>query len=825
MSNRKLILEKPVGASWRRVLKSNTCLCTGLAVLSLVVVPTLASAQISEMVVTVRKRAESVQEIPTAVTVFSDEQITGRGISDVGDIAKFTTGLTFDEGFSPQDTRLQIRGLPATRGKPPVGVLLDGIDISSEAIGTAGGGTLVNLRLLDTERVEVVKGPHSALYGRNAFGGAINYVSKQPSDEFSGDLNLDVGGDGQFEVRGAVSGPVGETGLSLRLSAGHAEHDGFYENSVSGSDIGGFESDSVSLAAKFEASDDLTINGRIAWSDDEYDPAAMFNLGGGTGITSDLSIPTAANTGGVTTSTSATVGRIGSLGSFDHPIALSIDPRTQEDYPGSSLETVVASLHLDWDIGSVTFQSWTGYTKGEAFQFLDIDQVGLPPIAATLPLPGGTGEPLNVAQEFNVETETEQFSQEFRLSGPEDGRFRWAIGALYWDEDVDQVERNLSTALFSPTASAGLNTLLANAVVPPGVGLRETEHWSVYALTEFDFSDRWTLGVEARYAQEDYTYTLDSALTALGVGITPVAVSAASRVRGTIEEDDNFFTPRVSLEYQVNDDVLLYGSVAKGVKPGGVSTLSFFGSFDGKSYDSEELWNYELGVKSSVLDDTLVLNGAVFYQVYEGKQFNTQEVDPANPVGISSVVRNLGEAEILGLEFEAAWSPTPEFLFTAGYTWLDTEYTDFTFNSTSSSQIARAGVCDPIVLNGVSTCSITLDGNQLERAPEHSFAASASYTGTITADIDWMAELVAVYEGERYLDFSQRWELDSYWIADARLGVMSENWSAFVYAENIFEDDTVRNAQDNFDLFNFGTSVNLYAPPKRQIGVRLGYAW
>jgi len=631
----KIYQHTKTGSDVRRRLKSRTALSATFGMFAVLVAPAESFAQIDEMVVTVRKRAESVQDVPTAVTVFSADQITGRGIGDVGDVAKFTPGLTFDKGFSPQDTRLQIRGLPATRGKPPVGVLLDGIDISSEAIGTAGGGTLVNLRLLDAERVEVVKGPHSALYGRNAFGGAVNYVSKQPSDEFTGDLNADIGGDGQLELRGAVSGPVGDTGLSLRLSAGHAEHDGFYENSVSGSDLGGFESDSVALAAKFEASDNFTINGRIAWSEDEYDPAAIFNLGGGTGMTETLPVPDSANTGGVTASTSATVGRTGSIGSFDYPISQSINPRTGEDYPGSSLETVVASLNLDWDIGAVTLQSWTGYTKGEASQFLDIDRVGLPLVTVTSPLPGGMGEPLTVAQEFNLETETEQFSQEFRLSGSEEGRFRWSIGALYWDEDVDQVERNLSTSLFSETASAGLNTLLVNSIVPTGVGIRETQHWSIYALTEFDFTEKWTLGVEARYAEEDYTYTLDSALTALGLGVTPVAVLASSRLRGTATEDDKFFTPRISLEYQANDDVLIYGSVAKGVKPGGISTLSFFGSFDGKSYDAEELWNYELGLKSSVLDDTLVLNGALFYQIYEGKQFNTQEVDPANPVGIS----------------------------------------------------------------------------------------------------------------------------------------------------------------------------------------------
>ena len=152
-------------------------------------------------------------------------------IENISDLAKYTPGLVFDEGFVPQDTRPQIRGLPATRGRPPVGVLIDGIDVSSESMLTAGGGMLANLRLLDTERIEVVKGPQSALYGRVAFGGAINYISKKPGDETESSFSVDAGDYGQFEIKGATSGPWSNK-VSIGLNAALAKHDGYYQNSL-----------------------------------------------------------------------------------------------------------------------------------------------------------------------------------------------------------------------------------------------------------------------------------------------------------------------------------------------------------------------------------------------------------------------------------------------------------------------------------------------------------------------------------------------------------------------------------------------------------------
>ena len=181
-----------------------------------------AFADLEEIVVTARKREESLQEIPLTVTAFDSAAIERNRIQDIIDVAKYTPGLTFDEGFVPQDSRPQIRGLPSDRGKPPVGILIDGIDVSSLSMLSGGGGMLANLRLLDIERIEVVKGPQSALYGRTAFGGAINYISKKPGDNHERKLSADVGDYGQFEIKGSVSGPVNDK-VSLGINAAHSE--------------------------------------------------------------------------------------------------------------------------------------------------------------------------------------------------------------------------------------------------------------------------------------------------------------------------------------------------------------------------------------------------------------------------------------------------------------------------------------------------------------------------------------------------------------------------------------------------------------------------
>jgi outer membrane receptor protein involved in Fe transport len=140
-------------------------------------------AGIDELVVTARRRAETLQTVPLAVTAITAEQIAREGIKDVTNLIDSDPSLNFDQGIAPYDTRIVIRGLSPTRGRPNVASLVDGIDVSSEAIGVAGGSLLINPRLIDIARVEIVKGPQSALYGRSAFAGAINYITQDPERE------------------------------------------------------------------------------------------------------------------------------------------------------------------------------------------------------------------------------------------------------------------------------------------------------------------------------------------------------------------------------------------------------------------------------------------------------------------------------------------------------------------------------------------------------------------------------------------------------------------------------------------------------------------
>ncbi len=139
------------------------------------------SQEVTEIVVTTRRREENLQDIPVAVSSFSADDIEKRGIASTADVLKLVPGVQFDQGFSAADTRISIRGINSERGRTSAAVLVDGIDVSGENVTAGGGSSLLNTRLMDLERVEVVKGPQSALYGRNAFAGAISYITKQPS--------------------------------------------------------------------------------------------------------------------------------------------------------------------------------------------------------------------------------------------------------------------------------------------------------------------------------------------------------------------------------------------------------------------------------------------------------------------------------------------------------------------------------------------------------------------------------------------------------------------------------------------------------------------
>jgi outer membrane receptor protein involved in Fe transport len=237
----------------------------------------LFAQALEEIVVTARKTSESLQEVPLAITAITADEINRLGINNLNQIVQQDTSVQFDEGFTPSDTRVTIRGLSPTRGRPNVATLVDGIDVGSEAVSNPGGSVLVNPRLLDVERIEIVKGPQSALYGRSAFAGAIQYVTKDPSDVLEGDISIDANNEEDKQIRGSVSVPLTST-LGMLANGYLWDEEGYYNNSVTGGALGGGEGVGASVTFKFEPTDDLSFKWRTEYTDDETAPTAQTGL-------------------------------------------------------------------------------------------------------------------------------------------------------------------------------------------------------------------------------------------------------------------------------------------------------------------------------------------------------------------------------------------------------------------------------------------------------------------------------------------------------------------------------------------------------------------
>jgi iron complex outermembrane receptor protein len=768
---------------------------------------------IEEIIVTTRNREESLQSIPLSITAFTAADIERQGIRNIEDVARLTPGLTFDKGFAPQDTRPSIRGLPATRGRPPIGILLDGFDVSSSAIATGGGGALMNLRLVDVERIEVVKGPQSALYGRVAFGGAINYVTKKATDEFEGRVSSDVGTNGQAEVRGSFNGPITD-GVSMRFNAAYSQHGGFYKNSVSGSDIGGFESIGGAVAINLDLNENLTMDGRIAYSDDESEIRARSTIGG---IADAIFVSAPSN-------------HLGLAGAFNpafaplvfdpvnFPVSSGLDPRTGKDFTGSTLETLIATWKMEYDFGNnITFTSLTGWNDADVFQELDSDGTGAAFRFVPFPRPGGVNEPLGRQTVVRFLTNTKQFNQEFRIGDLTSDGLRWTVGAQYWEEDTDQTSKSEAHVLFFPGASAGLNAVLGGFPEDRDTG-RQTTHSSAYGLLEYDVTDQLTVTGQIRYSDEKFDYLIEDDGAAFGLGLFGPA-AFGPLVRLTANSTDDFWTMRGGVEYAVADDSILYASISKGVKPGGFDTITVGNELDSKRFTPETLWNYEIGSKNTFADGRVQFNFAGFFMDYTDKQVTTQVLDPSQPAGLGVVTRNAGAAEVYGLEADALFAITEELTFSGAYTFLDAGYSDFVFATGSANDIIRGGSCEP---NDLGTCNVNLSGNALERSAKHSFTLDLSYSTLVTDDISLIAEVSAQYQGNRWLAHWNRWRLNSYWNVDARLGFETDKWSFIGYVENLAGDDTIRSAQENFGLFTFGTAIQQFAPDGRQWGLRMG---
>lgn len=830
------------------------CLIPGVCAVALAA--PIYAQDLEEIVVVARKREESLQEVPISITTFSQEDLEVQGIESLEDIARQSAGIIFDNGFGPQDVRVVMRGLSPTRGRPNVAVLLDDVDISGEAIRTSGSSLTVNPRLIDVERIEVVRGPQSALFGRSAFGGAIHYVTRRPSEERRAKVSVDVSAQGKHELTALASGPLGDN-FFMGFNAAVWSEDGFYENEITGAEVGGQEGVGATLTAALDVSDSVRLTARFEFTDDEFGTPAS------TASQQRTFLPAPREGAGVVWSPLATGVEqpFGPVASIDElSLTLSPDPRTGEDYPGTNRDVVRGHLRAEIEFGGALLTSITHVGTVESVQFFDSQRIG----DASAPVrPFGT----SVAGEVEFETKTDLFSQEIRLRSTGDGPWTWVFGGLHWADDTHLDEYSITCIMqgfrapfsMDPTLPISCGHWMARVGTElPRVNHpwdRETSHFSVYGLVDWQFTEAWDVGLEARYVSEELdisgpnSSTLISNLFWRDGGKPQEVFVPREGPQNTDEVDDSYLVPKLVLRYRPSDEQTWYGSVSRGVKPAGVSTLVGPQGYDNPEvyrFEAEEITVYELGWKTSWMDNRLRFNGAVFHQDFSDKQITTQYLPPGEGAVLGTRPENASAAKITGFEIDTTAILTDNLTMRWGYTWLDSEYDEFNKLGNSVGDAARGGSCEVVTLGGNFTCLIDLTGNELEDVPQHQLFAGISWRSPMANGAEFMVDFDVQYQSSRWETEWNLLEVESYMLADVRVGVSRGPWTAMAYVSNLFDDDTPRSALSAPDFTGisvviwpgrssprggpvftqlFPNLTNVYYPDPREFGIRASYTF
>ncbi|WP_184015659.1 TonB-dependent receptor [Sphingobium boeckii] len=578
-----------------------------------------------DIVVTARKREETLQEVPLTINVLSQAQIERQAISNLADIAKNTPGLTFADGISQGDPRLSIRGQSNIRAasQPTVGVFIDGIDIPF----LSG----LNTESLDISRIEVVKGPQSALFGRGVEAGAINYISRRPEFETNGYMQGEVGTDELYDIRGRINLPVSDT-FAVSASGRYKNFDGFYSNKLTGrSTIGGGEVKTGAFAARYKPDDRLEVYLRTSYSDEYLEQQAR------------VSVDSNTKTG----PGAAQVWYVGALKADPDQIFANSD-----NYGGFRREVYTASLIVDYDIGPVTFSSISGYNHTNRLIDIDADYMGT----------NSTQLPLHPVFRNNVrgysDLSLDSYSQEARVSSSEPGPFQWLAGVYLQSQKNESVGGSIY----------GTDRTPATSVLRPLDEKIDTV--AVFGSASYQLGDLRLSG-EVRYNRDK------------NHSVVPGLV---------FDETFENILPRFTAEYKLSRNFRVYASAAKGNKPGGFNLSPGSGNAvlpnELIPFNEEETWSYEAGFKSELFDDVLTFNAAAFYIDWKQLQVDDQLTTPGGLIGYTS---NAGKAEVTGGEVELFFRPTRDFNVSLGYAYSPSRIIDYQLSQARTAGIVTLG--------------------------------------------------------------------------------------------------------------------------------------
>ncbi len=797
--------------------------------------PAAAQEALDEVVVSARKREELLQEVPLSIAVFDTEALRERNIQSVYDVATFTPNFSFNRNsvgrrLDAPSIRGQFTPLQNFGSEGNVAFYVDGAYVS----GTASGLTIDNL-----ERVEVLRGPQVAQFGRGAFAGAINYVTRAPNpDELEGQVYLKAGEERDLKASGFLSGPLIGDKLLFFASASWESFDGEWQNSMNPCKAGESDADGcIEFAPNYKAFypagdppstvlDDFTplggestwnVTGKLSWkpldnltvdfkaeyteADDEHF-ASLFQPelncyvpGNPDDPRADITSPDSPGwrCGEITADGLRAAMGIADLregvtsnyGAFGNT-TISADPAPFIGTQTSSERYLTqGSLNLgEWNVTALAT-----INEQELESYRDLDQSPyLGPVWA------------NVFTAGELQT-WDDYSAEVRATSPQELPVRGTVGVYYFNAENESYQKEF-TGFCNRTEFA--NPYINGR--PSWTLKAEKENLGFFGGLDYDVTETVTVSLEGRYAKDSPTQHAPNGVTA----------------------KQNYYsvTPRAILSWQAADDVNLYGSVAKGVKPGGF----FYGYFDapvnrdateaalanGKAIiKEEEAWTYEMGAKTQWLERRLTANMAVFYIDWTNQAINEIDDIPwtCADTGLDSIIpnnfiRNAGESQVVGTEIELALAVTGNLMLTLNYGLQDTELEEFTSLTLES-------------LTGNGDAS----GKEAPRVPKHTVTGSAMYIRPLgDMGADWFLRGDYVYNSKTWLDAENEAYIGEVNLMNARIGVQNEKWIAAFYVDNVLDEDAPLLATEfpNFGRFPTVTSAFHVVPRRgRNAGIAL----
>ena len=721
-------------------MTNNKLALTGIfAALLAVNVPANAEESFSgieEILVTATKRTQSLQDVSVSMTALSGDKIDAFGFEDTRDIFSQIPNVSSSEGSYSAD--ITIRGNstlnPTLVGEDNVALYFDEV---YRPAAFYGGGVM-----MDLERAEVLRGPQGTLFGRNSTAGLVHFISRKPTEEQEGYLNFEYGSYGTNIVETAISGPISDQ-VRGRLALKYHQDDGFQDNQgPAGGKLGVTDRIMGRAHLDIDINDDMNLLLSLEASDAD-DIGKAFNYWG-------LYDPA---TGAICDAKRTLASQCAGLGGFGDPNPDVTKPYTEHDPTAGdgryTLETETVIAKLTWQLNNdMELVSITALDSIDRYFNTDED-------ASAVGVFGGAAQ-----YDDTYTVDGDQFSQEFHLSGGDEGR-NWLVGLFYLDDD-----RGSTSSVAGYEWGEGNPDTIANI---------DTKSYAVFGEINRSLSDTLSLVAGFRYTDEEKE-----------VQITTQGLSGADRLT-----DENL-SGKLGLEWRPRDEMMIYTNLSTGFRSGNFNSDLFFGDLSAlTSVDSEEVTAFELGSKSTLMDGRLQLNAALFYQDVSDKQGITYDSNLAAPV---SRLISLGDADIYGVELELLAVPTDNLELSLGIGWFDGEIK-----------------ADPgYIVYTAAGDELTLDGSELG-SPDLMVNGVASYNiplndgAVVTLQTDFSYHSEGVGTGGNEYNYSEAKTLVNarvFWVS------ASEKWEVQAYVKNVFEteyiDNTYGSAGSDYVLGNMG---------------------